>query len=108
MSTATLFDRVLSCRQFFRVNEWITQFGAVHQTAEALRKRSAQPWVNMFRNQFRDDPNPFAGKPWASMYIVGRTTMYSVGRTTFIVLHNIVYTVAHYFVRCWTYVCVQC
>jgi len=46
---------------FFRVNKWITQFGAVLETPEA---KAGKPWAAEFRQRIQDDRNPFAGTPW--------------------------------------------
>jgi cyclophilin family peptidyl-prolyl cis-trans isomerase len=42
---------------FFRVNQWITQFGAVQQD-------SSKPWSSLYHTQIPDDPSPFEGKGW--------------------------------------------
>jgi cyclophilin family peptidyl-prolyl cis-trans isomerase len=44
---------------FFRVNEWITQFGARLQTHNAI---DGKPWKDIFQKNIQDDPNPFVGE----------------------------------------------
>jgi cyclophilin family peptidyl-prolyl cis-trans isomerase len=46
---------------FFRVNKWISQFGAVLETP---KEKADKPWADVFRQRINDDPNPFAGTPW--------------------------------------------